>query len=538
MKTYRSRALAQRAIVRLVVGLGLVAATTTAGTSAFAQEKGFAVDRFDPAERGSDWFTAEALDLRGHGRFAAGALADYNRNALVATTNGEVRSSIVANQLVLNLGGNVVLFDRLRLGLNAPIAAYASGTTVATESQTFSSPQTTAFGDLRVTSDVRLFGEYGAPITMAVGAAVYLPTGSRSAYMSDGDVRFTPRALAAGKIGFFEWSARAGYAFRSEQTQIQSFGVGSELVFGAAAGVRFYREKILVGPELFGGMPAFDPDFGKRTNGLEALLGAHAKISDSVRASAGVGTGLTTGFGTPGLRALMGLEWAPGHEPARVPPQDHDDDGIADASDACPETRGVASSDPAKNGCPVAVAEAPPPAPEPPPVVAVVAVVAPPAPADRDGDGIVDGDDACPDEAGPANEDKAKNGCPKAHVVDSRIVITEQVRFRTASADLDPAGDSVLEAVLQVLQKHPEIQRIRVEGHTDNRGSSGSNLQLSKARAASVARWLRQRGLDEARVQSVGFGASQPITTNSSEEGRRENRRVEFHIVEDAHASR
>src|SRR5262249_45090203 len=118
-------------------------------------------------------------------------------------------------------------------------------------------------------------------------------------------------------------------------------------------------------------------------------------------------------------------------------PPDRDHDGISDAQDACPDVPGVKTDDPKTNGCPP----------------------------DRDHDGIPDNEDACPDAPGKRNADPKKNGCPEALVVGKQIVILEQVKFATGSAKILPSSDVVLDAVMAVLHDHPEIKRLRIEGH-------------------------------------------------------------------------
>jgi OOP family OmpA-OmpF porin len=87
-----------------------------------------------------------------------------------------------------------------------------------------------------------------------------------------------------------------------------------------------------------------------------------------------------------------------------------------------------------------------------------------------------------------------------------------------------------LSAVQKILADHQEITGVRIEGHTDNRGGAAMNLNLSTKRAASVLNWLVKRGIDKSRLTSKGFGLTRPIDTNTTEEGRQNNRRVEFHI--------
>jgi outer membrane protein OmpA-like peptidoglycan-associated protein len=120
-----------------------------------------------------------------------------------------------------------------------------------------------------------------------------------------------------------------------------------------------------------------------------------------------------------------------------------------------------------------------------------------------------------------------------ARVEKGQIRILEQVKFKTNSDVILPESDRILEAVAKILTENPEVKKIRVEGHTDNRGGRAFNKRLSDRRAASVVNWLVKRGgIDAGRMQSQGFGLERPIANNKTEEGRQENRRVEFHIVD------
>jgi outer membrane protein OmpA-like peptidoglycan-associated protein len=107
----------------------------------------------------------------------------------------------------------------------------------------------------------------------------------------------------------------------------------------------------------------------------------------------------------------------------------------------------------------------------------------------------------------------------------------EQVKFATGSAVILPASDPILQAVLKVLNDHPEIKGLSIEGHTDNTGAAAGNKKLSAARAASVVTWLVKHGIDKSTLTSAGFGQERPIDSNSTPEGRQNNRRVEFHIA-------
>ncbi|MCU1278455.1 MAG: hypothetical protein JWM53_2001 [bacterium] len=114
----------------------------------------------------------------------------------------------------------------------------------------------------------------------------------------------------------------------------------------------------------------------------------------------------------------------------------------------------------------------------------------------------------------------------------NEINIKGTIHFGTANAELRPDGEQILDEVADVMTKHPEIRKVRVEGHTDNRGNADANLQLSKARAASVVAYLVKVGVDAGRLESEGYGATQPLVPNMTPAQRAKNRRVAFKIVE------
>lgn len=102
------------------------------------------------------------------------------------------------------------------------------------------------------------------------------------------------------------------------------------------------------------------------------------------------------------------------------------------------------------------------------------------------------------------------------------------IRFESGQADLGSAAAGALAEVATLLRRDPEL-RLRIEGHTDDRGSAAGNLALSERRAASVLRHLTQvGGIDAARLTAAGRGAEQPVSKNDTEAGRAQNRRVEL----------
>ncbi len=539
--------------------------------------EGIALNRYEPSERGSDWFQGESLDLRGEGRWSVGAVGDWAFKPLVVYDgNGDVVQAIIKHQAFVHLGASVVLWDRVRFGLNLPILAYQDGSNARVNGVTYTAADGAALGDVRLGADVCLFGEYGDPATMALGAQFHLPTGSRDSFTSDGKVRITPRALLAGDVANFAYSARVSSALRTQTDNFAGEPFGADLQFGASAGLRFSDDEWLVGPELWGSTVVSDSGdgaFEKRTTPFEGVLGVHY-FSGPWRFGAGFGPGMTRGLGAPKVRSLVSVEWSeeveqplppsdtdgdgiydeddacpdlagePNEDPSKhgcpppPPPQDTDGDGIFDEDDACVETPGEANDDPKLNGCPPAdtdgdgiLDEDDACATEPGIASSDPAKHGCPPPQDTDGDGIFDEDDACPKEAGKPNEDPKQHGCPRAQITGKQIIILDRIEFDTGKATIRSDSTPILEAVRQILEENKQIEQLRVEGHTDNRGSAQLNARLSAERAAAVVEWLVEHGIDRSRLVSAGFGPQRPMETNDTEEGRQANRRVEFHIV-------
>ena len=127
-------------------------------------------------------------------------------------------------------------------------------------------------------------------------------------------------------------------------------------------------------------------------------------------------------------------------------------------------------------------------------------------------------------------EKSSKDG-PLAELVDNRIVIREQVFFREAKAEILPASEPVLRAVIQVLLDNPDIEHLLVEGHTNSRASRLYNRRLSQARAESVAAWIEFNGVDGGRLIPKGFGEDKPLVKDSHPDAMIINRRVEFTVL-------
>lgn len=113
-----------------------------------------------------------------------------------------------------------------------------------------------------------------------------------------------------------------------------------------------------------------------------------------------------------------------------------------------------------------------------------------------------------------------------------RIVITKKIHFEFDKAVIRPISFRILDAVVDIMKQNPDIRKVRVEGHTDSKGSDAYNIKLSQRRSNAVRDYLIAHGVEADRLVAVGYGETRPVADNGTAEGRARNRRVEFTILE------
>ena len=110
--------------------------------------------------------------------------------------------------------------------------------------------------------------------------------------------------------------------------------------------------------------------------------------------------------------------------------------------------------------------------------------------------------------------------------------IDSRIEFDFDSDRIRKESFSILDQVALTLKANPQLERVRVEGHTDERGAESYNQRLSQARAESVVRYLVGKGVSRSRLKARGFGESLPRVPGTGEEVWATNRRVEFTVLE------
>jgi OmpA-OmpF porin, OOP family len=498
---------------------------------------GFVLSRFEPAERGSHFFSTESLNWKSSGLPVFGFVGDYAYKPLViyaVPPDGSQELTAVANNYALgHLGGTFNLGERFRVGADLPVVIYADGSAGQLGLVTYQPPQRSAVGDLRLSADWRFYGAATDSFRAGVGVRLFLPTGDPRGYAGDGTLRGTVQLQAAGEVAkYFAWSARAGVQVKGRELVYAGGQIGSEAQLGLAAGARLVDGRLIVGPELMAST-TFTQAFSAQSTAFDLLLGAHYEVNPQWRLGLGIGRGVTVALGSPAVRGLLSVEWTPAgdvecqaqraadaaqrealerEEAARVAREDEAIAQAAQKAAARAEAERFAAQQAARDEASAA------------------RVAREQALADDDGDGVANGEDGCPGENGFASADKLKNGCPTGAVVGDQLVL-DLVRFKTNSDLILPESNVVLEKVAAAIQKLPAGYQYRVEGHTDGLGPAAFNKDLSQRRAKSVIAWLVGKGLDGKRFTAAGIGPDRPVAGNDTEPNRQLNRRVEFHIT-------
>lgn len=158
----------------------------------------------------------------------------------------------------------------------------------------------------------------------------------------------------------------------------------------------------------------------------------------------------------------------------------------------------------------------------------------PPPPAEEEPGPDMDSLRAWQDSVERARQDSIRRAEERRRAIaEARAILEQRVHFEFDRSRITPETETILRRKLPILRNSPDV-RIRLEGHTDERGSVEYNQALGMRRAQSVLDWLAQNGVQAARFQTTSFGEERPLVNRSDEEAWAQNRRVEFIITSGA----
>ena len=423
--------------------------------------------------------------------------------------------------------------DNLAVGLNESVSMSPS-----------------ALGDLRIDGRVLLLWNESRSFSMAARASFFLPTGDEFSFTGERSAWGNVGASAEAHADAFFVTTNLGLTVRPT-SMLVDLQVGTEFVYAAGVYVPLMTDRVRIGAELFGSVGLTSAASAQREP-IEAALSSRVALGSGRLIYLGASAGARIGHGyAPDMRfvARIGGVFPLEREDQDIPlpvhveamrEEDSDGDGFVDVDDPCP----VIAEDHqgAEDGC------ATPPAPVDIDNDGLM------GPADRcpsvaedkdgladddgcpeddfDGDGMADVLDKCPKEPGVHAKDPANEGCPAfLRRTGTEVKLLVQIEFEFSSTKIAASSFPILDELARLMAANPDIEHLRIEGHTDNAGSESFNKTVSTRRAEAVRDYLVQRGkVNSTRLSFEGFGPSRPIAPNNTDAGRAKNRRVELHI--------
>lgn len=330
-------------------------------------------------------------------------------------------------------------------------------------------------GDLGIDVKGMILDPVTMPIGLGMSVRVDTPTGGTAVPLASDGVGWEAAVIADRRIGPVLLAANLGTRGVPEMTTTNT-AISNQLAWRVGAG---FDPGSNWGLSLdVAGYAQWNDLANAGGSPAEAMVGGWFRFADTLRIQAGAGHGISSGIGASNGRAVLALAW----EPKAQPPK------------------------------PVIAKPAEPPKPTPvetptvvetPKVVEPAVVVAPTVVAATAAQPVV--------------------------VSKNRLLLYQRVSFDGAS--LRAEGASQLDAVTRFLADHPEIETVRIEGHTDGRGDPSDELALAGTRAGIALEYLVKRGLARERFYAAGYGGMRPILPGADEAARIANERIEFVIT-------
>ena len=561
-------------------GCGVVrwlAAAAVVLVAARAQALPIDVQAFHPSPFMHDMVTVETGETEGPQVWNVGLFVNYQNDPLVLfRLDGDTKTELVkilSHQVTANILASYRPVEWFAIGIDVPVVAFQKGNGFFGEP----APGVAGMGDIRLYPRFRIVGT--EVVQLSATATFSAPTGHfTDDYTGRSTFGFYPGLLLGLRAGIFD----LGFDLSWTVSGADSIGdVDMEHSMAARLGLRFAAVEDLLDiiGEVGGGFQLSDPFGSSNESPVEAGGALRFHLGQGVELTTGGGAGVSGGAGAPDVRVYAGIMITSPPEPPPPPvvegPKDTDGDGLLDPDDKCPLDPEDKDGFEDQDGCP-----------DPDndgdrildPWVELAGELekyahigrgsdqCPDVPEDWDGfedeDGCPDADndkdgfcdpwveakqqhgqwknlcqgiDQCPDEPETVNGLADDDGCPDSRVrlEQDRIVILQVVHFYFNEARIKEESYALLQDVTTVLLEHPELLKVRVEGHTDERGRKAYNRKLSAKRAAAVVDFMTVRGVDPRRLISEGYGADRPIVRKAkTEEEHQRNRRVEFLIID------
>lgn len=460
-----------RTLLRLVAGLTL--ALLRPGVAAAQTPGPISLQTLAPPAPGDALFTVPDAGPVGERGLAVGLTTSYALDPLVLERGGVPipGAKLVRQQLWTFAQASVGLGERLRFDAALPLVLYQSG------DQAYASVpavQAQALGDLRLGGQAWL-GALG-PWDLTAGLDLWLPTGSRPAYASDGSASVQGKVVAGGHIGRLGFGAQVGLLI-AETVDVAYGRTGSAVTY--AGGATWRIGDFRVGPEVWGRVGLDDT-----RSPSELLLGGHW-CHAPVDLGLAVATDLIRDPGASPLRVVLSMAWRDGA--------------------ACPADQDEPAGRPEPAPALASATAAPPPEPEP----------LPPSP-------------PAPPEVTPAEAVASASPPPALPQRPVQVV----VQFAFDRSEVRPSEEPPLRRLAEAMAQAGEPARLVLTGHTDSSGPADYNRALSRRRAEAVRRWLLERGqVPASRIELRWSGPDAPTADNATPAGRIANRRVEAALL-------
>lgn len=475
---------------------------------------------------------------------------------------------------------NFGLFDRLAVGFQIPLMVpfgqyydFDPDPDINVEETHWSNKGT--FGDLSLHVKVHLLRSDWHPIGIGFIAQYFIPTGTPELLTGEPGGAFAFKAIIDTepfmwyRLGFnvgirLPLSAQADNYMRWDRDdEPPLFHYGPSLYFGVGQSFNIWPQLMDLVLELYGNQmlsQAGNPNYLS----MEATGAVKFYVEESSFLMAGYGHGIPVGdtqssysYQNMEHRMFLGFCYEPSmdlrireteldrdgdgifdqddscpddpedlngiQDDDGCPENDMDGDGIKDSADRCPLVKEDMDGDRDEDGCPEAKE------------YVGAASVGPSQTNDRDQDRIVDINDQCPDSPETYNGRDDEDGCPdEGDVVVSNgsLQILKKIYFEYNSDRIKKISYQILDEIAATINNNPQLTKLEIQGHADERGKDGYNLKLTRRRAAAVKKHLQKKGVARSKLQSQGYGEYCPINNSSSEQAWEENRRVEFKVME------